>query len=501
MSLKSFLAKYFAAYEVKKFNKAIAHPIDAQKKVFDHLVAVGKYTEFGKAHDFDHIRTYKDFCDRVPLRDYEELSIYIEKIKKGNADVLWKGKPKYFAKTSGTTSGVKYIPISDTSIRYQVRAARMSLQYFIHEQGLTSWVDGKMIFLQGSPALDEMAGIPTGRLSGITYHEVPSYLLKNRKPTYATNCIEDWEEKVAQIVEETKDENMTLISGIPPWVIMYFELLLKRTGKRTVAEVFPNLTLYVHGGVNFQPYRDTFIKLVGKDIGYIETFPASEGFIGFQNTQNSDDHLLVVDGGIFYEFVEAHDIFNKEASRHSLAEVQLDTNYAIILSTDAGLWGYIIGDTIRFTSLSPYKIRVTGRIKHYISAFGEHVIGEEVEHAMIDTCHKMGISVKEFTVAPQIQVEGRELPYHEWFVEFDNNSTDLDAFAQQLDAYMCIKNIYYRDLIDGNILSTLKVTPLSHDAFRHYMDSIGKLGGQNKIPRLSNDRTIADALSPYILKT
>ncbi len=497
MSIKSFLAKYFAAYEVHKFNKVISQPILAQNKVFNHLIHIGRNTTFGKDHHFDKIVSYEDFKNHIPLRDYEDLASYIALIKAGQQDVLWKGKPKYFAKTSGTTSGVKYIPISETSIRYQVRAARMSLQYFIHEQKQTSWVDGKMIFLQGSPELETIADIPTGRLSGITYHEVPSYLLKNRKPSYPTNCIEDWEAKVAKIVEETMHEDMTLISGIPPWVIMYFEQLLKRTGKQTIAEVFPNLALYVHGGVNFQPYRDTFRKMIGKDIGYIETFPASEGFIGFQNTQNDDDHLLVVDGGIFYEFVKANDIFNENAARISLKDVQLDTNYAIILNTDAGLWGYIIGDTVRFTSLSPYKIRVTGRIKHYISAFGEHIIGEEVEKAMVETCNLLNIRVKEFTVAPQIQESAGILPYHEWFVEFEEKPQDLMPFAKILNDRMCDKNIYYKDLITGGILQSLKITPVAKDAFRHYMESIGKLGGQNKIPRLSNDRKIADALQGF----
>jgi hypothetical protein len=497
MSVKSFLAKYFAAYEVHQFNKTISQPILAQNKVFANLIHVGKKTTFGKDHHFDKIDTYEDFKKYIPLRDYEDLAPYITLIKEGHRDVLWKGLPKYFAKTSGTTSGVKYIPISDTSIRYQVRAARMSLQYFIHEQKQTSWVDGKMIFLQGSPELETIAGIPTGRLSGITYHEVPSYLLKNRKPSFLTNCIEDWEAKVAKIVEETMHEDMTLISGIPPWVIMYFEQLLKRTGKNTVAEVFPNLALYVHGGVNFQPYRDTFRKMIGKDIGYIETFPASEGFIGFQNTQKDDDHILVVDGGIFYEFVKVNDIFNADATRLSLADVQLDTNYAIILNTDAGLWGYIIGDTVRFSSLSPYRIRVTGRIKHYISAFGEHVIGEEVEKAMVEACTQLNISVKEFTVAPQIQVNAGTLPYHEWIIEFDEKPQDLELFTKILDNKMCEKNIYYKDLISGGILQSLVISSVSKNAFRHYMESIGKLGGQNKIPRLSNDRKIADAMQRY----
>jgi hypothetical protein len=435
----------------------------------------------------------------VPIRDYEGLKNYIELVKNGQPNILWQGLPKYFAKTSGTTSGVKYIPISNTSIKNQVKAARLALQYYIYESKQSKWVDGKMIFLQGSPAMDSIAGIPTGRLSGITYHEVPSYLLKNRKPSFATNCIEDWEEKVEEIANETVHEDMTLISGIAPWVIMYFEKLLEKSGKKIIIEVFPNLTLYVHGGVNFQPYKEKFKSLIGKDIAYIETFPASEGFIAFQNTQQNDDLLLITDGGIFYEFVPAHEIFDENPTRIELKDVQLGINYALILNTDAGLWGYNIGDTVKFTSLNPYKLRVSGRTKHFISAFGEHVIGEEIEYALVKACRENNVAVREFTVAPMIQVADGNLPYHEWFIDFEKAPIDISKFELALDAIMRSKNIYYDDLITGKILSPLKISVLKENAFRDYMEKIGKLGGQNKIPRLSNDRQIASILKDYLL--
>lgn len=493
MSIKSILAKPFAAWEVARYNQQLNTPHAAQDRIFRYLLKTGAATTFGRDHRFGSIRNYEDFKRQVPIRDYEGLKPYIELIIAGNDNVLWKGHPKYFAKTSGTTSGVKYIPVSFESIGHQVQAARLALQYYNHESGRTKWVDGKMIFLQGSPAMDDVGGIPTGRLSGITYHEVPAYLLKNRKPTYDVNCIEDWETKVDRIVEETMHEDMTLLSGIAPWMIMYFEKLLEKTGKRTVSDVFPNLELYVHGGVNFEPYQETFDRFIGKKIAYIETYPASEGFIAFQHSQAGDGLVLHVDGGIFYEFIQAEEVHQPQADRISLRDVELGVNYAVILNTNAGLWGYNIGDTVRFLSKDPYRLVVTGRIKHFISAFGEHVIGEEVENAMVAALKSTGAQVREFTVAPMIQVD-EGLPYHEWLVDFEVMPDDLSVFCQCLDAEMRKRNIYYDDLIKGGVLQPLKVTLLEDNAFRKFMESQGKLGGQNKIPRLSNDRKMADTL-------
>ncbi|MCP4121298.1 MAG: GH3 auxin-responsive promoter family protein [Bacteroidetes bacterium] len=499
MSIKSFLARPFAAWEVRRYEKAVRNPLAYQQKVFEKLLRNGSKTLFGQDHGLDEVRTYEDFKKQVPVRDYEALKPYVEKIKSGEPDVLWPGKPKYFAKTSGTTSGTKYIPITDDSINAQVRAARLALTYYIHEKGNADFVNGKMIFIQGSPELAETGGVDTGRLSGIVHHHVPNYLLKNRLPSWETNVIEDWEEKVDAIVDETTKVDMTLFSGIPPWVLMYFERLLEKTGKKTVREVFPNFNLYVGGGVNFQPYRETFKRMIGGDFDYIETYPASEGFVAFQISQKEPDLLLHVDGGIFFEFIPADQIFNDNPERVSLKDIQLDVNYAVIINNDAGLWGYNLGDTVKFTSLKPYKLLVTGRIKHFISAFGEHVIGEEVESAIAQVADAEQVIVREFSVAPQVNPPEGELPYHEWFVDFENAPGDLSAFSRKMDAVMCEKNIYYRDLISGGILQPLKITCLQDFAFRKYMESIGKLGGQNKIPRLSDDRKIASKLEKYTL--
>lgn len=498
MGLKAALSKPFAAWVVKGIEKWKKEPLKAQQTVFQSLLQTAANTVFGKDHDFVAIKSYNDFKAKVPIRDYEALRPYIDRVVAGERDVLWKGKPEYFAKTSGTTSGVKYIPISKESMPEHIKAARNALLTYIHETGHADFVNGKMIFLQGSPVLTKKNGINVGRLSGIVAHLVPAYLQKNRLPSYATNCIEDWEEKVDAIVRETKEENMTLISGIPPWVQMYFDRLSEQTGVEKIKDIFKNFSLFVYGGVNYEPYRAKIEASIGKKINAIETYPASEGFIAYQDRQEDKGLLLLVKAGIFYEFIPADEYYNENPTRLSLEEVELDKNYAIILNTNAGLWGYSIGDTVKFVSKAPYKIVVTGRIKHFISAFGEHVIGEEVEQAILSVANAEGIEITEFTVAPQVNPPVGELPYHEWFVEFAQEPKDMKAFAQQVDVALQKKNIYYFDLIEGKILQPLILRSLKKDAFVDYMRAEGKLGGQNKVPRLSNDRKLADVLEAYI---
>ena len=498
MGLKALLSKPFAALVNRQLNKLRYNAVELQQKTFEYLVTAAKDTTFGKEHLFSAIKSYDDFKQNVPVSDYEDLRTYIERVTAGEPDVLWPGKPAYLAKTSGTTSGVKYIPISKESMPEHIKAARNALLSYIYETGNADFVDGKMIFLQGSPVLTEKAGISTGRLSGIVAHHVPGYLQKNRLPSYNVNCIEDWEQKVDAIVEETKNEDMRLISGIPPWCQMYFDRLSAVSGGKKIKDIFPNFRLYVHGGVNYEPYRARMEETIGFAIDTIETYPASEGFIAFQDLQKEKGLLLMVDSGIFYEFIAADEFFNEKPTRISLKDVELNKNYALILNTSAGLWGYSLGDTVKFVSKDPYRIVVTGRIKHYISAFGEHVIGEEVEQALMSVANEEGVDVIEFTVAPQVSPPKGELPYNEWFIEFGMQPEDLAAFALKVDRALQKKNIYYFDLITGNILQPLHIQSLKKDTFIDYMRSEGKLGGQNKVPRLANDRKIADGLANYI---
>jgi hypothetical protein len=496
MGIKSLLSKPFGKLTKWKVDRWKFNAVVTQKKILGLLINAAKETTFGKDHQFDQIKDYERFKSNVPIRDYEALRPYIERLIAGEADILWPGKPIYFSKTSGTTSGVKYIPISKESMPHHIDAARNALLLFITQTGNGSFADGRMIFLQGSPELTETAGIPTGRLSGIVAHHVPGYLQKNRLPSFKTNCIDDWETKINAIIGETKNENLTLISGIPSWVQHYFENLLQQTGKKTVLQVFPKFSLFVYGGVNFEPYRSRFESLIGGRIPSIETYPASEGFIAFQDDQNDNALLLNTDAGIFYEFIPADKFFEPNPPRLALWEVELGTNYALILSTNAGLWAYSIGDTVKFTSIHPFKILVTGRIKHFTSAFGEHVIAEEVEEALKLALEQHGGEVIEFTVAPQLNPPSG-LPYHEWFISFAQKPADINAFAATLDEMMQMKNIYYADLIKGKILRPLQITSLHKEAFSLYMKSIGRLGGQNKVARLGNDRKSADVLSQW----
>ena len=490
--IKKIGAKILAKFIHHKNQKWIRNPLLAQQKTFDFLIQKAKSTDFGREHGFNKIKDYKDFQASVPIRDYEGHRVYVDKMLEGATSVLWPGKPLYYAKTSGTTSGVKYIPLTKDSMPTHITAARDALLNYIYETGKTNFVNGKQIFLQGSPKLKSKNRNVIGRLSGIVAHYVPKYLQKNRMPSWETNCIEDWETKVDAIVRETLTENMSLIAGIPSWVQMYFEKLIEQTGI-PVGNTFPDFSLFVYGGVNYEPYRPLFEKLVGRKLDSIELFPASEGFFAYQDQQNDKGLLLLLNNQIFYEFIKADEFGEQNQKRHTLGEVELNVNYVLILSTSAGLWAYNIGDTVCFVSLKPYRLVVTGRIKHFISAFGEHVIGKEVETAMQQACHESDVQVKEFTVAPKIDPE-EGLPYHEWFIEFENPPQDTENLAQKLDQSMQEQNVYYEDLLKGSVLRTLVITTVADGGFQQYMKSIGKLGGQNKVPRLSNDRKIVDKL-------
>jgi hypothetical protein len=473
----------------------MATAIEDQANIFKELIKTAQNTQFGKEHQFKNILTHADYVQQVPVRDYEAFKPYIQKIKEGKHNILWKGIPIYFAKTSGTTSGIKYIPITKESISNHINTARNALLCYMVESGNYAFANGKMIFLSGSPELERIAGIPTGRLSGIVNHHIPNYLRANQLPSYETNCIEDWETKLDSIVAETIDQNMTLISGIPPWMQMYFDRIKEKTGK-SITEVFPNFSIMVQGGVNFEPYKSKIFETIGKKLDYIELFPASEGFFAFQDNYKKEGLLLNTNSGIFFEFIPAGEIFNEKPTRLTLSEVKTGENYALIISNNAGLWAYNIGDTVKFISTSPFRLVVSGRIKHFISAFGEHVIGEEVEYALLKAAEEENVKIIEFTVAPNISKNAGK-SFHEWFIEFENEPADMNAFIGKVDNNLRGKNVYYDDLIAGNILERLQIRKIKKNGFIDYMRSIGKLGGQNKVPRLSNDRQIADLLTQF----
>ena len=496
MSIKSFLSIYFARFIVQKNLAWKNNAVKAQENLLKNLLKTAKNTKFGFDHNFAEIKNYDDFKKNVPIRDYEDLSSYIENIKKGEANILWPGKPIYFCKTSGTTSGTKYIPITKESMPCHLNSARDAILSYIVETKNTSILNGKMIFLQGSPELTKTGDILTGRLSGIVAHHIPSYLKTNRLPSYSVNCIENWEKKVDAIVDETYNQNMTLISGIPPWVQMYFEKLQLKSNS-LIKDIFPNFDLFIYGGVNFQPYKKTFEKLIGKKVDGVELYPASEGFIAYQDSQKELGMLLCVDNGIFYEFIESENYFKDKQERLSLKDISLNVNYVIILNTNAGLWGYNIGDTVKFVSKNPYRIIVSGRLKHFTSAFGEHVIAEEIEKSLEKALKIEYAEVNELHIAPEVN-PNNGLPFHCWFIEFKKEPENLEKFATILDLELQKLNSYYKDLISGGVLKKLEIFLVKKNGFRDYMDSVGKLGGQNKVPRLANDKTLADKLIKYV---
>ena len=494
-SFKSILSLVFARYVVKKNNRWKNNAVEHQNKIMHSLVSNAKNTLFGKDHFFKKISNYEAFKKNIPIRDYEGLKNYISLIQDGKKNILWPGKPIYFCKTSGTTSGTKFIPLTKESISCHLNPARDAILSYIDETKNASIVDGKMIFLQGSPKLDNTSGILTGRLSGIVAHHIPFYLKKNRLPSFQNNCIEKWEEKVDAIVDETFEKDMSLISGIPPWVQMYFEKLNLKSG-RSIKELFPNFKLFIYGGVNYEPYRKTFKRLIGGDVDSVEVYPASEGFIAYQDSQKEKGMILCVNNGIFYEFIKREDFFKENPKRINLSSVVVGVDYVIILNTNAGLWGYNLGDTVKFVSTNPYRIIVSGRLKHFTSAFGEHVITQEVEESMNNTISVISAEIKEFHVAPNINPE-KGLPSHQWFIEFSKEPEDMSLFEKTLDHELQEKNSYYKDLVNGAVLKQLEVIKIKKSGFNDYMSSIGKLGGQNKTPRLSNDRSIADKLILY----
>ena len=480
--LKKKTALLWAKYHCKKEEQYRKNAIEYQEKLLFSLIKKAENTRFGKEHLFSEIKEIQDFQNRVPVANYEQLKYYIDRIKNGEKDILWTSLPKYFAKTSGTTSGSKYIPIAKEGRPDQISAAQSALFHYIVKKN--------------NAELEEINGIKTGRLSGIVAHHIPNYLQKNRLPSYETNCIQDWETKVDKIVEETENQNMTLISGIPPWLIMYFEKLIERKGKK-IKEIFPHLQLIVTGGVNYEPYREKMEYLLGGDVDIIQTFPASEGFFAFQDDYTQEGLLLLTNNGIFYEFIPLEEFGKQNARRLTLKDIELNKDYALIITTNSGLWAYSIGDVVRFISKNPYRILVSGRTKHFTSAFGEHVIAFEVEDSMKLTIEKCSAQITEFHLAPQVNPKNGELPYHEWLIEFEKEPENLEKFRKILDDEMRKRNVYYDDLISGNILQPLKITCLTKNAFQQYAKEVGKLGGQNKIPRLANDRKIAEILEKF----
>lgn len=501
MNLRSLIISKIATSLASKQVMTQEAAYNTQIKTLSRILATKADTASLKEFNIGQsITNYTAFRSNIPLQTYEDLAPYIQRIQQGEKDVLWPGKPLYFAKTSGTTSGSKYIPVTKASIANHLQGARQTLIHYIHHTKDVNFLQRgrKMLFLSGSPQLKKEYGIPTGRLSGIVNHHIPFYIRGHYLPTHATNCITDWEQKIDRIVEETLSKDLSVIAGIPPWIQMYFDKLQHKTGER-IGAIFPHLSLLIHGGMRFAPYKERLLRSIGRNITALATYAASEGFIAYQNVPDEEGLLLQLNSGIFFEFIPLADTASlASATRLHIGDVAIGVDYAIVVSTNAGLLSYLIGDTVRFISLDPPKIIITGRVQQFISAFGEHVIVEEIEKAMRNALTQYpSVQVREYMVAPQIGKGDGVASHHEWLIDFENPPADIQAFAGAIDACMCKQNSYYNDLIMGNVLSTLQITALPSEAFITYMRTAGKLGEQNKIVRVSNDRTIADQLLVY----
>lgn len=492
--MRQLIAQAWAAVVAQRYHKRLGQEKAQQEATLQQLLSLGKDTVFGKDHRLAEVRSYAEFRQAVPVYSYELLwERYLSRTWAGETDITWPGRPRYFAKTSGTTAGAKYLPISRESVPHHIRAARDVLLLYLARRKNPAFVSGKWLFLSGSPALEKnSAGILYGRLSGIVHHWVPRWLTRNRLPSWEVNCLEDWPEKVARVLHEAAQTDLRLLSGIPPWILQLLEEAEARLQK-PIRQIWPALQVYVHGGVDFRLYEAALRKLL-PGVDFLETFPASEGFFAFQDTDNAEEGLrLLVDNGIFYEFVPLEQAQQAAPPRLPLWEVELGRPYAMVISTNAGLWGYALGDVVQFTSLRPYRVRVAGRVKNHLSAFGEHVIEAEVEAALQAALKATGARVREYTVGPYL---GPEKPRHEWLLEVEQEPSDWSTFRQVLDETLRRLNPYYEDLRRAEILAAPRLYRLPVGSGYALFAQLGKLGGQNKFPHLKSDRSLIEALLP-----
>jgi len=473
------------------------HPIDAQREVLQDLVTAGQYTEFGRKYGFSSLFNLRDFKQTVPIHEYEDIKPYIERMMNGEQNVLWNTPVYWFAKSSGTTSEKsKFIPVSDESLEdghYKAAKDVLTMYYAFNPE--SDLLTGKGLVLGGSHTINPInAEAQYGDLSAVLLQNSPIWGRWLRTPELSIALMDEWESKIEMLAQSTIKENVTSISGVPTWTLVLFRRILEITGKNCIADVWPNLELYMHGGVSFTPYRDQFHKLIGKPIHYLEMYNASEGFFAAQESPAEKGMLLFTDHGIFMEFMPVDEYGKQNPETIGLKEVEIGKNYALVISTNGGLWRYLLGDTIQFVSLNPFKIKVSGRVKHFINAFGEEVIVENTDKAIAMACEQTGAVVNDYTAAPVYFSEGSN-GGHEWLVEFEKAPHNLEQFIDVLDASLKSVNSDYEAKRHKDIaLRKPILRPLQKGAFASWLKSKGKLGGQHKVPRLSNDRKIIEEI-------
>jgi len=486
-------------HQIELFMK---YPFDVQDEVFKKLISTAQKTQFGKEYDFASIHSLQTFKERIPVMPYESIYPYIEDMMRGKEDVLWPGKIKWFAKSSGTTNArSKYIPVSEESLEdCHYKGGKDLLSLYVNNYPETKMFTGKGLTIGGSHQINHLnPDSYLGDVSAVIMHNLPFWAQFIRTPKLEIALMDKWEEKIAKMVETTLDDNVTSLSGVPTWTIVLIQKILEHTGKKHILEVWPNLEVFVHGAVAFGPYKQLFKTLApSDDFRYMETYNASEGFFGLQDLKNADEMLLMLDYGIFYEFIPMEELGKEFPKTIDLADVELNKSYAMVISTNAGLWRYLIGDTVKFTSILPYRIKITGRTKHFINAFGEELVVENADTAIAKACKATGAMVTDYTAAP-IYMENESKGAHEWVIEFKTLPSDLDYFAEILDVTLReINSDYDAKRYKNMALQAPKVHAVQNEIFYKWLKSKNKLGGQNKIPRLSNNREYIDEVLEII---
>jgi len=473
------------------------NPLDAQREVLQELVTSAQYTEFGRKYDFTNLFNVKDFKAAVPVHEYDDLKPYIERIMKGEQDILWNTPIYWFAKSSGTTSEKsKFIPVSNESLEDgHYKASKDVLCMYYQYRPDSALLTGKGLVIGGSHSINPVNHeAHYGDLSAVLFQNSPFWAHWLRTPDLSIALMDEWESKIEKIAEATIREEVTSVSGVPTWTLVLFKRILEITGKKNISEVWPSLELYMHGGVSFTPYREQFQKIIGKNINYLEMYNASEGFFAAQEQPGDDGMLLFTDHGIFYEFMPVSEYGKKDPQTIGLQQVELGKNYAPVISTNGGLWRYLVGDTIQFTSLKPFKVKVSGRLKHFINAFGEEVIVDNTDKAVTIACEKTGAIVNDYTAAP-VYFSDAGNGAHEWLIEFDKAPDNLDQFTEALDLALQSINSDYEAKRHKNIaLRAPVVHVLADGRFKEWLRTKGKLGGQHKVPRLSNDRKLLEEI-------
>lgn len=504
MSLINSVISWFFRKRITQIEHFKDNPIEVQQDLLMRLVQTSQNTEWGKKYDYQSMVNYRTFSERVPLQDYKDIKPYIERLKKGEGNLLWPSETRLFAISSGTTSDKsKFIPITDAALENcHLKAGKDVLSIFCNNHPHTRLFDGKGLLMGGSRKISEInENIYLGDLSALLLHNYPSYLDFLRTPDISLALITDWEEKLEKIAQATCRENITSISGVPSWNLILLKRILDITGKKNILDVWPNLELFIHGGVSFVPYRGQFENIIhSKDMVYLETYNASEGFFGIQDQPSSSDLLLMLDYGIFYEFIPLEEIDEPTPKVLPLEQVQTNTNYAMVISTNAGLWRYIIGDTVRFTSLSPYRIRISGRTKNFINAFGEEIIVDNTDNALDAACKATGAIISEYTAAP-VFIDERDSAAHEYVIEFDKYPENIEQFIDILDRELMEHNSDYEAKRSHDLmLHKPKVISVPPGTFFKWLKSQGKIGGQNKVPRLFNERKYVENILQFIQK-